>query len=266
LVNRQPLRRSRDLLGAIRVTVFSPDDLVVVKGGPAERRRLLDALLVASHARNDKLLSDFDRVVRQRNRLLKQAGGRLTGDITTTLDVWDSQLAELGRALVSAREALVTQLEPEVGKAYGHVAATGGEVVLRYVRSWEGALSDALQASRADDVRRGLTLVGPHRDELSVQLAGMPARTHASQGEQRSLALALRLAGHRVTTAVVEEPPVLLLDDVFSELDADRSEALLTHLPAGQAILTTAAGLPVGATPARSFRVRAGHLVGDGGP
>lgn len=260
-VNRQPLRRARDLLGAFRVTVFSPDDLVLIKGGPAERRRFLDGLLVALHPRNDKLLADFDRVVRQRNRLLKQAGGRLTDDVKTTLDVWDSQLVAFGETLAAAREALVTELEPEVGKAYGHVAEAGGEVSMRYVRSWEGRLSDAVTTSRDDDVRRALTLVGPHRDELFLELAGMPARTHASQGEQRSLALALRLAGHRVTAAAVEEPPLLLLDDVFSELDPGRSEALLAHLPVGQALLTTAAGLPAGAAPARRFRVRAGRLV-----
>lgn len=265
-VNRQPLRRARDLLGALRVTVFSPDDLVLVKGGPSDRRRLLDDLLVALHPRDDKLLSDLDRVIRQRNRLLKQAAGRLTPDVTATLDVWDSQLGSLGEQVAAARADLTADLEPAVGKAYDHVAATSGDVMLRYVRSWDGDLHDALAASRHDDVRRGVTLTGPHRDDLVISLAGLPARTHASQGEQRSLALALRLAGHHVVTTAVEEPPVLLLDDVFSELDPDRSAALLTHLPRAQAILTTSSNqLPPGATPDRVVRVRAGQLYGSSG-
>ena len=259
-VNRQPLRRARDLLGALRVSVFSPDDLVIVKGAPAERRRFVDDLLVALHPRNDGLLGDFERVLRQRNRLLKQAAGRLSGDVAATLDVWDTQLATTGEQLGEARAQLAEQLEPEVGKAYDHVASSMGDVVVRYVRSWEGSLHDALTAARADEVRRALTLVGPQRDDIYFGLAGLPARTHASQGEQRSLALALRLAGHRVVSAVVEEPPVLLLDDVFSELDPERSEALLSQLPAGQAVLTTAGVLPRSAQPARVFRVRGGVL------
>jgi DNA replication and repair protein RecF len=263
-LNRQPLRRARDLLGALRVTVFSPDDLVLVKGGPTERRRLLDDLLVARHARNDRLLADFDKVLRQRNRLLKQAAGQMRADVTATLDVWDSQLVALGGELAFARAELVAELEPEVGKAYGHVAAASGEVALAYVTSWEGDLAAAVAASRRDDVRRGLTLVGPHRDDLAIELAGLPARTHASQGEQRSLALALRLAGHRVIAGVVDEPPVLLLDDVFSELDSDRSEALLAHLPTGQAILTTAGGLPPAAAAARIYRVHDGRIEEGG--
>ncbi|MGI8793976.1 MAG: DNA replication/repair protein RecF [Acidimicrobiales bacterium] len=261
LVNRQPLRRTRDLLGAIRVSVFAPDDLVMVKGGPGERRRFLDEALVALHPRNDGLRTDLDKVLRQRNTLLKQSGGRLSAEVEATLDVWDAKLAQTGEALVAAREELVADLAPAVAVAYDQVAHTSAEVTVGYVRSWDGGLAEAVAASRRDDLRRGVTLVGPHRDDLAVAIAGLPSRTHASQGEQRSLALALRLAAHQVVTESVGESPVLLLDDVFSELDPGRSDALLAHLPAGQALLTTAGPLPEGALPARIICVVGGQVL-----
>ena len=259
-VNRQPLRRARDLLGALRVSVFAPDDLLLVKGGPGDRRRFLDAVLVALHPKHDALQRDVERILRQRNSLLRQSGGRLSPDVEVTLDVWDAKLASAGEALAGAREALVASLEPEVAKAYDQVAHTAADVATRYGRSWSGDLADALADSRTDDLRRGVSLVGPHRDELSVSIAGLPARTHASQGEQRSLALALRLAAHRLVSEQVGEPPVLLLDDVFSELDPDRADALLTHLPPGQALLTTAGAFPEGARPSLVVRVAGGRV------
>jgi DNA replication and repair protein RecF len=260
-VNRQPLRRSRDLLGALRVSVFAPDDLVLVKGGPGERRRFVDDVLVALHPKHDALQRDLERVLRQRNTLLRQSGGRLTAEIASTLDVWDAKLVSTGEALVAAREELVAQLEPEVGKAYDQVAHTAADVSVVYERSWAGDLAAAVAASRPDDVRRGVSLVGPHRDEVALAIGGLPGRTHASQGEQRSLALALRLAAHRIVGEAVGAAPVLLLDDVFSELDPDRSEALLAHLPPGQALLTTAGVIPPAATPALVVRVRAGRIT-----
>jgi DNA replication and repair protein RecF len=261
LVNRQPLRRVRDLLGAIQVSVFSPDDLTLVKGGPSERRRYLDEALVALHPRNDALCSDVDRVLRQRAALLKQAGGRLSTDVERTLDVWDAKLGAAGEALAEAREALVAMLEPEVAKAYDQVAGTAAVTSVRYVRSWEGPLGDALGVARQQDLRRGVNTIGPQRDEVELQLEGLPARTHASQGEQRSLALALRLATHGVLAGAAGEPPVLLLDDVFSELDEDRAGALLAHLPAGQAVLTTTGALPPGVDPALRVRVHDGRIL-----
>jgi DNA replication and repair protein RecF len=260
-VNRQPLKRARDLLGALRVSVFAPDDLVLVKGGPGERRRFVDDVLVSLHPKHDALQRDVDRVLRQRNTLLRQSGGRLTPEVESTLDVWDAKLADVGTALVEAREELVTQLEPEVAKAYDQVAHTAADVSVAYQRCWTGPLADAIAASRADDLRRGVTLVGPHRDEIALAIGGLPGRTHASQGEQRSFALALRLAAHRVVGEAVGASPVLLLDDVFSELDPDRSEALLTHLPPGQALLTTAGLVPESARPAKLVRVAGGALV-----
>ena len=259
-VNRQPLKRSRDLLGALRVSVFAPDDLVLVKGGPGERRRFVDDVLVALHPKHDALQRDVDRVLKQRNSLLRQAGGRLTGDVGSTLDVWDAKLASAGTALVEAREELVADLEPEVAKAYDQVAHTAADVTMAYQRSWSGPLAEAIAAGRADDLRRGISLVGPHRDEVVLAIGGLPGRTHASQGEQRSLALALRLAAHRIVGEAVGAAPVLLLDDVFSELDPERSEALLTHLPPGQALLTTAGLVPESARPAKLVRVSGGTL------
>ncbi len=262
LVNQQPLRRARDLLGAFRVSVFAPDDLELVKGGPSGRRQYLDDLLVALQPRHAELRADVERILRQRTALLKQAGGRLTPEITDTLEVWDARLAEKGTVLVEARETLVADLEPELGKAYDQVAHTAAFVSARYQRSWDApTLADALVQSRPDDIRRYVSTVGPHRDELVLTIGELPGRTHASQGEQRSLALALRLAGHAVVTDAIGTSPTLLLDDVFSELDPVRSEALLAHLPAGQALLTTAGPLPAGAQPAAVVRVSAGSIV-----
>jgi DNA replication and repair protein RecF len=154
---------------------------------------------------------------------------------------------------------LVVRLEPELAKAYGQLA-DATEVQARYQQSWDGSLADALIAARTDDVRRGVTTVGPHRDELALAIADLPARTHASQGEQRSLALALRLAVHRVVADTIDGAPVLLLDDVFSELDPHRSAALLEHLPAGQALLTTAGPIPDEAKPELVVQVEKGRL------
>ncbi len=264
LVNRQPLKRARDLLGVLRVTVFAPDDLELVKGGPAERRRYLDDALVASHPRYDALRSEVDKVLKQRNALLKSAGGRLDESAAFTLDVWDAKLVESGGALASARQNLLDRLVPELSRMYDAVAHGPAEVTATYVAEWAGrGLAEALAAARRDDVRRGGSTVGPHRDDVEVRIAGLPARTHASQGEQRSLALALRLAAHRVITEVIGSAPVLLLDDVFSELDPDRSDALLAHLPPGQTVLTSASGLPPQAAPDLVLRISGGQITLD---
>jgi len=283
--------------------------LALIKGGPGERRRYLDDLLVACHPKWDALRGDVDRVLRQRSTLLKQAGGRLSNDVALTLDVWDAKLATAGAALAAARAALVERLAPTVARAYADLASTGPLEVtsLSYWASWwpaaagpsgdvgldlpnpgavgphvgpgvgphvgpgvgphvgpgvgaipEGLLASALADARTDDVRRGVSTVGPHRDDLVVTLAGLPSRTHASQGEQRTLSLALRLGGHGVVAQEAGDEPILLLDDVFSELDPDRAAALLAHLPPGQAILTTAGPLPEGVAPATVITVTSG--------
>lgn len=261
LVNRQPLRRVSDLVGTVQVTVFSPDDLALVKGGPSHRRLLVDELLTAGSPRLASVRTDLDRVLRQRGTLLRQAGGRLSPEVVSTLDVWDAKLSELGEALGRARARLVEQLEPLVAKVYDQVATAAARVTLSYLAPWrtEG-LAATLAATRGDDVRRGLTTTGPHRDDITFALAGLPARTHASQGEQRSLALALRLGGHHLVADVGGSIPVLLLDDVFSELDPERSAALVAHLPDAQALLTTTGALPPGATPELVLGVEDGRV------
>jgi DNA replication and repair protein RecF len=265
LVNRQPLRRARELLGVLRTTVFAPDDLELVKGGPAERRRYLDDALVASHPRYDALRSEVDKVLKQRNALLKGASGRLDESAAVTLDVWDAKLVECGGALAEARQLLLERLVPALRETYDAVANRPAEVSATYVADWAGqGLADALAASRRDDVRRGVSTVGPHRDDIDLRLAGLPTRTHASQGEQRSLALALRLAAHRVITDATGSAPVLLLDDVFSELDPDRSDALLANLPVGQTIVTSASGLPPKAVPDLILRIADGRIIREG--
>jgi len=275
-INRQRLRRSRDLLGALRVSVFAPDDLEVVKGGPALRRQLLDDALVALQPSAHQLQADTDKVLRQRNTLLRQAGGRLSEDVATTLEVWDDRLGELGAQLAVARTKLVSQLQPMVSGAYQTLAGDDAAITVDYVPSWatgatgdlavaHEALSAALVASRRDDLRRGVTLVGPHRDDVALWVNGLSSRTQASQGEQRCLALALRLAVHHLVTDQTGSPPLLLLDDVFSELDPHRSQALLSALPAGQVLLSTAGALPAGVAAEQVITVADGTARPGGG-
>jgi DNA replication and repair protein RecF len=254
-VNRQRLQRARDLLGALRITVFAPDDLALVKEGPSVRRGYLDDVAVALDPRTDAVLRDLDRILRQRNALLRQSHGRLDEAGEATLEVWDAKLAATGTELTERRERLVGRLVPHVERSYEVLAGRPVPVTAHYERSWTApTLGEALVAARDGDVRRGVTSVGPHRDELVIGLDGLSARTEASQGEQRTLALALRLAGHLLVTESVGEPPLLLLDDVLSELDPGRSTALLSNLPAGQTVITSASDLPPDAVPDRLLR------------
>jgi len=224
-----------------------------VSGGPRVRRELLDDALGLVDAEGARAADEVDRVLRQRAALLRQAGGRVSADVTSTLDVWDQRLADAGKILVTARERLVGALDEFVGPAYGRLAGVPDQLVVsqQYVRSWSGELLDALVEHRRDDLRRGVNTVGPHRDDLVLTLDGREARTHASQGEQRCLALALRIGVHQLVVSRTALTPLLLLDDVFSELDPARSRALVAELPSGQSILTTAAPLPEGIDVAR---------------
>jgi DNA replication and repair protein RecF len=262
LVNRQVVRRRADLAEAVRVTIFSPDDLHLVQGGPAGRRDYLDEVLVDRHPRFETLTAEVDRVLRQRAAVLRQAGPRPDPDILTTLDVWDARLATAGSELAAAREALVTELTPLVAASYAQLAGSPQTVALAYRRSWDGELARTLVDRRDEDLRRQVTTAGPHRDELDIDIGAGLARTHASQGEQRCVALALRLATHELRRRGAPEPPVLLLDDVFSELDTRRATALVEQLPAGQVLLTTAVDPPAAVTPDRVVEVVAGTLSG----
>jgi DNA replication and repair protein RecF len=255
-VNRKSLARARDVLGTLRVTVFSPDDLRLVKGGPSERRAELDDLLVALSPRYDAARSDYERVLRHRNAWLKSWS---RADDPATLDVWDDQLVGAGAELIRGRLKLLERLDAPLAKAYADLAGAGAaDVGGTYDTGWAPGevldesrlddvtplLAEAVGRSRAADLERRISLVGPHRDDWRLTVDARDARRYASQGEQRSLALAIRLAGHAVVAEVAGEAPVLLLDDVFSELDETRAAGLVAHLPAGQALVTTAGHLP----------------------
>ena len=261
-VNRQRLARQSDLSDVLVVTVFSPDDLELVKGGPSNRRRWVDEALVASRPEFARVRGELDRVLRQRNALLRQVGARLDADAATTLDVWDDRLASVGDEIRRRRSELLEAVGPRLAADYEIMAGQADSVVARYESSWgDEPLASALIAARRSDLRRATTTVGPHRDDVALTIGGRPARTHASQGEQRSLALAMRLAADSEVRERRSVRPVLLLDDVFSELDRNRAAALLDALPAGQRILTTAtSALPAGVRPDQVLHVHAGAL------
>ena len=224
----------------------------------------MDDTLVALALKYDALRLELDRIVKQRNTLLKQAAGRLTDELDVTLDVWDAKFAQVGDQFGHARAVLIARLSPMVAEAYEQLADRPSVVDLRYEPAWRAqGFVTALAAARGDDVRRGVSTVGPHRDDVELFIGGLPARTHASQGEQRTLALALRLAGHRMVAEKAGSSPVLVLDDVLSELDPRRSAALLTHLPPGQVVLTTAGVLPAAAHPDAIVRIESGAVLAE---
>jgi DNA replication and repair protein RecF len=260
-LNRAPLPRPRDILGTLRTVLFAPEDLALVKGDPGERRRFLDDLLVATAPRYAGLRADYERVLRQRTALLKSAGGKahLRGpareSMTATLDAWDAQLARTGAPLLAGRMRLVAALRPHVEAAYEAVSGgrPGDASGMSYrssalntdegfedVTPLETAILKALDGVRASELDRGVCLVGPHRDELELSIGGMPARGYASHGESWSLALALRLASFTLLRQGHEDP-VLLLDDVFAELDAGRRDRLAGLVAGAEQVLITAA-------------------------
>jgi DNA replication and repair protein RecF len=255
-LNRSPVPRPREILGMLRTVLFAPEDLALVKGDPGERRRFLDELLTTRAPRFAGVRSDYDRVLKQRNALLKSAAAhrRAPGaEMLATLDVWDSHLARTGAELLAARLDLVTALRPLVVKAYDTLAP-GGAADLAYRSSLGGgeeplpttreslatALEEALAAARRNELERGVSLVGPHRDELLLRLGDLPARGYASHGESWSFALSLRLAAFDLLRADGDDP-VLILDDVFAELDAGRRSRLAELVAPAEQVLVTAA-------------------------
>jgi DNA replication and repair protein RecF len=236
--------------------------LQLLKGGPSERRGFVDELLVALDPHNDVRLSEFERILRHRNALLRQSGGRLDATERHSLTVWNDKLAPAADVVGALRRLALEQLAPYVVEAYRDISGEHTTLALEYDAPWmSGGMAEALTAAENDDVRRGVTTVGPHRDEIDVLLEGLPARTHASQGEQRSLALALRLAQHRLVGRETGMLPLLLLDDVFSELDRARASALIAHLPVGQAFMSSAVEIPAEAEIEQVFDVAPGRLV-----
>jgi DNA replication and repair protein RecF len=251
-INRSALPRARDLLGVLTTVLFAPEDLAIVKGDPTERRAYLDTLLVARAPRYAGIRADYDRVLKQRNALLKSAGTTRSPDLRT-LDVWDSHLARVGAELLAARVALVAALTPLVDKAYDAISRGGGPTALDYRSSLgsdaplaaepdvlAAALLAQMTAMRRQELDRGISLVGPHRDDLVLRLGPAPARGYASHGESWSYALALRLAAYDLLRGEGSEP-VLLLDDVFAELDTDRRQRLAELVAPAEQVLVTAA-------------------------
>jgi DNA replication and repair protein RecF len=254
-INRGAVPRAREVLGILRTVLFAPEDLDLVKGDPSDRRRFLDDLLVLRAPRLAGVRADYERVLKQRNALLKTAflAKRSGGADMRTLDVWDSHLAQSGADLLSARLSLVEELQPYAQVAYREVSKGQGELGLAYKSSLGDALPETsdrevlaavilseLAKVRAQEVERGVSLVGPHRDELVLSLGPLPVKGYASHGESWSVALALRLASYELLKADGGEP-VLVLDDVFAELDTGRRERLATLVEGAGQVLVTAA-------------------------
>ena len=263
-VNRSPLPRAREMLGLVRTVLFSPEDLALVKGDPSERRRFLDDLLVQRAPRFAGVRSDYDRVLKQRNSLLKTAGvARRQGSARAesalaTLGVWNSHLARTGAELLAARLTLVDDLRPYVAAAYEAVAqgAHHADAAMSYKTSLPlpdqvtgpahdreqlaAALLAEVERRRDEEVERGLSLVGPHRDDLTLMLGPLPVKGYASHGESWSMALSLRLASYDLLRAGGDDP-ILILDDVFAELDSDRRERLAELVAGAEQVLVTAA-------------------------
>ena len=267
LVNGTKLPKTRDLLGMVRTTVFSPDDLELVKGGPHLRRDFLDDSLVALANKYDALRLEVDRIVRQRNAVLKQSGGRLNNAVTSMLDLWDEKFSDSGTQLGNARSEIVSKLTPFIVHAYEELAQRASNISIHYSPDWlKTGLAKCLVEARAEDLRRVITTVGPHRDDVEILINSLPARTQASQGEQRTMALALRLAVHRFIGESVGEIPILILDDVLSELDPDRAKALLNHFPVGQVLITTASELPAEAHITKKVQIQSGTIISNINP
>ena len=278
-INRAPLTRARDLLGVLRTVLFAPEDLALVRGDPTERRKFLDEVLIMRAPRLAGVRADYDRVLKQRNALLKTAGAaRRSGGNLATLDVWDEHLAAVGGELVNARLALVAELRPHVQAAYADVAGSDQVVDLQYRSTvpmpdgtagpgdrtaddvdqpdapepaWRDPQVPAVEALRAsmlaelavvrsNELDRGISLIGPHRDDLDLLLGGGPAKGYASHGESWSFALALRLGAFALLRSDGVDP-VLVLDDVFAELDVTRRERLAGLIADADQVLITAA-------------------------
>ena len=285
-LNRSPLRQAREIVGVLRTVLFSPVDIAIVKGDPSERRRFLDDLIVARWPRLAGVRADYERILKQRNTLLKSLSGRFRGgappaDSEATLEVWDTHLARTGGELLEARLVTLADLAPHVSKAYADIAPTNNDAAAEYRASVDldatrdadqptaranlsAALTAGMAERRAEEIQRGVSLVGPHRDDIVLSLGLLPAKGYASHGESWSFALALRLGGFHLLRADGVEP-VLMLDDVFAELDSVRRERLASAVRVAEQVFVTAA---VGADvpellAGQRFRVAGGEVTPD---
>ncbi len=285
-LGRAASTRPREILGTIRTVLFAPEDLALVKGDPSNRRQFLDELLVARQPKWAGARSDYDKILKQRNALLKSARtGHDRGALDATLPVWNEHLATVGANLTYARLRLLRDLRPYIAEAYDEVSAGQGDARLSYRSSLHVKLADELAAGevpeldaitagmhetfaemRRAEVERGVTLVGPHRDEVQLQLGDLPAKGYASHGESWSFALGMRLAAFQLLRHDLGTDPVLVLDDVFAELDGGRRSRLAAMVADAEQVLITAAvadDVPV-ALSGRRFDVTRGHVAADG--
>ena len=285
-LNRSPLRQAREIVGVLRTVLFSPVDIAIVKGDPSERRGFLDDLIVTRWPRLAGVRADYERILKQRNTLLKSLSGRFRGgappaDSEATLEVWDTHLARTGGELLEARLVTLADLAPHVSKAYADIAPTNNDAAAEYRASVDldatrdadqptaranlsAALTAGMAERRAEEIQRGVSLVGPHRDDIVLSLGMLPAKGYASHGESWSFALALRLGGFHLLRADGVEP-VLMLDDVFAELDSVRRERLASAVRVAEQVFVTAA---VGADvpellAGQRFRVAGGEVTPD---
>lgn len=260
-INRAAATRARDVLGLLTTVVFAPEDLSLVKGDPSDRRRFLDELMIQRSPRMQGVKADYERALKQRNALLKSAYSARRGsaeDIRRTLEVWDQRLADEGAQILAARMGILSDLTDPLSSAYtliagGEDAVSSTELSVTYqtsvtdqpeavadVDEWRSAMLAAIDRRRSDELDRGITLVGPHRDDITLVLGGLPAKGYASHGESWSIALALKLASFEILTAQGDEP-VLILDDVFAELDDTRRRRLAQRVRTCAQVLITAA-------------------------
>lgn len=280
-LNRSTLTRARDVVGTLRTVVFSPEDLAIVKGDPAERRRFLDALVVNRWPRMAGVRADYDRVLKQRTTLLKTLAGKAprggTADphAESTLTVWNDQLAAIGAEILEARLDTLADLAPHLATAYAAIAPTNNAATATYRTAITlptepsraglvSALQEQMAQRRDDEIARGVSLVGPHRDDVTLHLGELPAKGYASHGESWSFALALRIGAFWLLRADAIEP-VLVLDDVFAELDATRRQRLADSIVDAEQVLITAAvvdDVPASLAGAR-YRVAGGEVGVD---
>jgi DNA replication and repair protein RecF len=254
-LNGSECKKTKEILGILQTVTFSPEDLILVKGDPGERRHFLDELLVQKSSSYAGIKSDYDRVLKQRNALLKSAGPARKNNLESvlaTLDVWNDQLVNFGSQIIFARNQIINELLPYVSKSYAELAPTSKALNIKYLPNVSSetmaltdlviAMKEKLQERQQDELDRGLTLVGPHRDDMEIFIGELPAKGYASHGESWSVALALKLASFDLLKATSPAgDPVLILDDVFAELDAARRNQLILRVKNVEQVLITAA-------------------------
>ena len=254
-LNGSDCKRTKEILGILKTITFSPEDLILVKGDPGQRRHFLDELLIQKSSSYAGIKSDYDRVLKQRNALLKSSGPARRNNldsVLTTLDIWDEQLVNFGSQIIFSRNEIIKELLPYVVKSYAELAPSSKALNISYqpnvlsetfeLTEIVTMMKENLKSRQKDELDRGLTLVGPHRDDVEISIGELPTKGYASHGESWSTALALRLASFDLLKA--NSPagdPVLILDDVFAELDATRRNQLILRVKNVEQVLITAA-------------------------